>query len=243
METDYKTDFEKFLAHTDEKQVLLGEMAKEIEKNGAESLLDIGAGNGLLAIPLSKLIKKYVAVESKPKFVEKLRAADLDAIEGSFPLDIAGSFDMALSSHALSYKEENFRPYVSKSMELLNPDGLFIIITFRGQEDEWTMLLKELGMPQMDYNRLGFNSIIEQLNSLGSVTMRKVTTSVAAESIEDMIDVLSFVYHGGNAEQKVEFSGKHERLKKILQSKYKTDAGYRFPFQHLFIITKKDKSK
>jgi SAM-dependent methyltransferase len=241
METDYKTDFEKFLAHTNEKKVLLAEIVKEIKSANAKSLLDIGAGNGLMAIPLSKQIEIYIAVESKPKFIEKLKEAGINAIEGLFPINIDQKFDMALSCHAISYKEEIFVPYIQKAMDLLNPNGRFVIVTFRGQEDEWTQLLKDLGIPQMDYNRVGYNSIIEFLHTFGDVLMKKVTTTVDSKSLEDMVDVLSFVYHGGNTDQKVKFSTKTEKLKKILNAKYKSDKGYRFPFQHLFITTKKDK--
>ena len=69
MEDIYKNDFEKFLSHTDEKKVLLDEISKEIEKHKTESLLDIGAGNGLLSIPLSKKVESYLAVEPNKKFV------------------------------------------------------------------------------------------------------------------------------------------------------------------------------
>ena len=239
MEKDYKTDFEKFLAHTNEKKVLLDEIVKDIKKINAETLIDIGAGNGLLAIPLSKQVNKYAAVESKRKFVEILRNSGLFTLEGDFPFNIDEKFDIALSSHSLSYDEKDFAPYIRKAMDLLNKGGVFIIITFRGQEDDWTDLLKNIGLPQMDHNRIGYNSIIELLNSLGSVVMRKVTTNVEAKTIEDMLDVLSFVYHGGNIIQKNEFTAKYDKVRKILNSKYMNNEKYSFPFQHLFITTKK----
>lgn len=241
MEEEYKTDFEKFLAHTDEKEVLLNETIKEIRKINADSLLDIGAGDGSLAIPLSKGIKKYVAVESKQKFVSKLKSEGLSVIEGVFPLNINERFDIVFSSHALSYKPEIYADYIDKALELLKQGGLFIIITFRGQEDDWTALLKELGIPQMDYHRVGFNQIIQLLHKhTGSVTTRKVTTTVNTLSIDDIVDVLSFVYHGGNSEQKNKFTTTKNRLIKILNSRYKKSHGYSFPFQHTFIITKKN---
>ncbi len=239
MDVDYKADFEKFLSFTNEKKVLLDEIVKEIKKNNAESLLDIGAGNGLLAIPLSKEIKRYVAVESKTKFVEKLTQEGLTVYEGSFPIDINDSYDITLSSHALSYNQEIYIQYINKALELLNPGGIFIFITFRSQEDDWTSLLKDLGIQQMDHNRVCFNSIIELLHKRsGSVTTRKIKTSLDTSAIEDMVDALAFVYHGGNFEQKTKFMSLREKLVKILNSKYKTEEGYSFPFQHHFVVTK-----
>ncbi len=239
MEKEYKNDFEKFLVHTNEKQVLLEEITKDIQKHNVQSLLDIGAGNGLLAIPLSQGVHRYLAIEPKESFVEKLRSNNLDVIQSNFPVSISEKFDMVLSSHSIYYDREKFEPFIRKAFELLNPKGVFLLVTYRGQEDDWNELLDFLGQNEMDYNRVGFNSIIELLSTLGIVTMRKVTTKVITDNFDDMIQALSFVFSNGKPEKKNIFLNYQTKLEKVFNSKYKTENGYYFPFQHFFIKTQK----
>lgn len=239
MEDAYKNDFEKFLSCTDEKQILLDEITDDIKRIGANSLLDIGAGNGLLSIPLSKRIDHYVAIESKVSFVEKLKEAGLTVMQATFPTNVEGSFDLVIASHSISYKKNLFEPFIRKAWELVKPDGTFLIITYRGQEDDWTNLLRELGENLIDYNRVGYNSTIELLYSLGEVKTRKVTTRVLTENIEDMLDALSFVASDGKPKRKERFMKKQSRIEKILNSRYRDGANYFFPFQHFFISTHK----
>ncbi|HCI05263.1 MAG: hypothetical protein UX26_C0009G0014 [Parcubacteria group bacterium GW2011_GWC1_45_9] len=236
---NYKNDFEKFLAHTDEKQILLEEISKEIEKYGAKSLLDIGAGNGLLSVPLSKKVENYLAIESNKGFATKLREAKLEVIEGVFPLEIPGAFDMALASHSISYEKDSFEPFIKEAWKSVKSRGVLLIITYRGQEDDWTRLMKDLGESHEDHNRIGFNQIIELLASLGKVKTRKVITRVKTDNLEDMIQALSFVASDGKPEKKEKFLENHLRLGKILSEKYQDKNGYFFPFQHFFIITEK----
>ncbi|MDP3003966.1 MAG: class I SAM-dependent methyltransferase [Candidatus Azambacteria bacterium] len=238
MTDNYKNDFEKFLAHTNEKEVLFDEIVKEIERCKTRSLLDIGAGDGRLSIPLSKKVTTYLAVEPKESFAEKLRAANIRTIQGTFPVEIPETFDFVLSSHSISYDKELYEAFLQKAWSLLNPEGTFLIITYRGQEDDWTNLMKNLGNNPIDYNRAGFNKIIELLHSLGEVKMKKVATSVRTENFEDMIQTLSFVASDGKPDKKNRFLQYRPRLEKILRSRYQDEAGYFFPFQHFFITTR-----
>lgn len=239
MEDNYKNDFEKFLAHTDEKQVFSDEISKEISKHKVKSLLDIGAGNGLLSEKISKKVGNYIAIEPNENFVAKLRKQGLEVLEGKFPLDISGTFDMALSSHSISYNSDLFQPFIKAAWELVNPKGIFLIITYRGQEDDWTRLMKDFGKKQEDLNRSGFNQIIELLFSLGEVKTRKVITKLKTGNLDDMVQALSFIASDGKLERKSEFLKNRAKLEKILNQKYHDRNGYFFPFQHFFITTKK----
>ncbi|MDO8470679.1 MAG: class I SAM-dependent methyltransferase [bacterium] len=239
MSESYQNDFEKFLSHTNEKEVLYEEVYKEISRFSSHSLLDIGAGNGLLSTPLSRTVDSYVAVEQNPNFVQKLRSEGLTVIEGLFPIKVDGSFDLVLVSHALSYERDLHKSFVEHAWNLVRSGGILLIITYRGQEDDWTSLLQELGEEQMDYNRVGYNRIVEYLHSLGEVTMRKVLTSVRTHNLEDMIDALSFVFSDGKQERKTRFFSYRSKVEKILNSKYRDQKGFFFPFQHFFLIVKK----
>ena len=247
MSDSYINAFQKFLSHTDEKEIFLDEIAKEIKKYNAHSLLDIGAGDGLLSIPLSKKVDRYLAIEPKGEYVKKLQDTGLEVAQGEFPMEINESFDLVLSSHSLgSYRKENFESFVREAWKLVNSKGVLLMITYRGQEDDWTNLMDHIGVKKKefeikigDYNRIGYNALIELLNSLGEIKTRKVVTKVVTDNIEDMIQALSFVFSYGKAEKKEQFLSFRTKLEKILNSKYKDDKGYYFPFQHFFITVEK----
>jgi len=239
MEDIYKNDFEKFISHTDEKQILLDEILKEVEEYDTKSLLDIGAGNGLLSIPLSRKAKSYLAVESNEKFVSKLRKAGLEVIEGKFPLEISGLFDMVLASHSISYRNDLFKSFIKKAWGLVKPNKVLLAITYRGEEDDWTKLMKELGENHEDQNRVVFNQMVELLASLGAVKTRKFITKVQTKNLDDMVQALSFVASNGELKKKAEFLKQSKKLEKILKQNYRDSNGYLFPFQHFLLTTQK----
>ncbi len=238
MADDYQNDFENFLSHTDEKRVLFEKIKEYLVRFKIKSLMDIGAGNGLLAIPLAKEGREYLAVEPKPNFAQKLRDAGLKVVEREFPADIGGTFDMVLSSHSISYRKESYKPFIKKAVDLLNPNSVFLLITHRGQDDDWTNLMGKIWKENSDYNRIGFNEIIELLYSLGEVKMEKVTTWVKTDDLNSMIQALAFVASDSKPEKKSEFLRNLPKLEKVLDSQYKDADGYSFPFQHFFITTK-----
>lgn len=235
----YKNDFEFFIAHTDEKAILHEEIKKEIIAHRSESLLDIGAGNGMLSIPLSHEVKEYAAVETNPKFVKKLSEAGLDVVEGEFPLAIEKSFDIVLSSHSMSYSPEKYEIFLNSAVNLLHKDGILLLITFRGEEDSWTKLLDRLEDHKVDHYAERFDGIVTFLENLGTTSVRKVITHVATDTANEMIQALSFVYSDGKDEKKQKFLSYTNRLEDILEEEYKEkDTGkYVFPFQHFFIKT------
>ncbi|MBL7045239.1 MAG: class I SAM-dependent methyltransferase [Parcubacteria group bacterium] len=247
MKDSYIKAFTRFLSHTDEKEILLEGIIKEIEKYNIKSVLDIGAGGGLLSIPLSKEVNRYLAIEQKEEYVEKLKDAGLEVVHGEFPTEVDESFDMVLASHSLnSYRKGNFESFAKEAFKLVNKGGVLLIITYRGQEDDWTNLMDDLGVKKKefevkigDYNRIGYNTLIGLLNSLGEIKTRKVITKVETDNIEDMVQVLSFVFSYGKKEKEEQFIALRPKLEKILNSQYKNDNGYYFPFQHFFITTKK----
>lgn len=242
MSDSYKNDFEKFLDFTDEKKVLLDEIHKEINKYQVKSMLDIGAGNGLLSIPLSKKVTSYSAVESKTNFANKLKSAGLKTTEAEFPCQVEGSYDLVLASHVISYKKDKYEPFIRKAWELVNNGKVILIVTYRGQEDDWTKLMRSLNQPPEDNNRSGYNKIIELLFSLGEVKIKKAITTVKTKNLAEMIDALSFVASDGTPERKEKFMGQKNKIEKFLKSKYLTENGFEFPFQHYFITTIKNKS-
>ena len=238
-EQTYKSDFQMFLAHTDEKVVLLNAITATVQKQKPKSMLDIGAGNGLLSVPLARLVSTYVAVEPHPRFAETLRDYGLQVIQDYFPTKINQRFDFILSSHSINYEQDKFRPFIENAWDLLKPKGTLLIVTYRGQADDWTELLHKLGKNLEDKNRLGYNQIVKLLYSLGTLKLRKVVTYVRASNITEMLLALSFVASDGEPEKKAAFLEQKLRLQKLMDTKYQNKEGYFFPFTHYFLETSK----
>lgn len=239
MEDAYKNDFEKFLSHTDEKQVLLDTITDYIRENNVTSLLDIGAGNGLLSIPLAKMVSHYVAVEENENFALKLRESGLKTIEATFPTNVDGSFDLVLSSHSIPHEKELYEQFIKKAWKLVRPNGVFLVITFNRDRYDWANLLQELKLISIDKNKVGYTVLVELLKSIGKVRTWNVTTRVVTENLDDMVNALSFVASDGNEEIKREFLDKSEQIREIIKISYKEGMGYAFPFQHIFVSTHK----
>lgn len=108
----YDDAFRAFLNHTDEKRILFGEISQRIAEKNIKSLLDIGAGNGQLSIPLAQLAKRYLAVEARENYVQKLRNAGLEVCHAVFPCIINDRFNMVLASRSTPWRSEDYQPFI-----------------------------------------------------------------------------------------------------------------------------------
>ncbi len=237
----YPKYFEDFLNVTDEKEQLFEGIMKEIEGFDFQSILDIGAGNGKLSIPLSIAMPDYVAIEPNVLFAERLRIGRIkEVIEKKFPCKINRQFDLVLISHVLSYNPEEFKPFIEAAFEAVKPKGLLLIITYRSEEDDWTKLLEKLGESRAEENEKNFRQILRYTHTLGSVTLEEVTSRVRATKIEEMLKALAFVYSDANPVKKKYFLSKKEIIIKTLNKKYRRKRQYYFPLRHVMINIRKN---
>lgn len=237
MEEQYIKDFETFLRHTDEKKVLYEALAEELKSKHLSSILDIGAGNGDLSLPLSKLAKRYLAVEQKPKYVQKLKSLGVEVVEGNWPLNLASqeSFDLVLSSHSISYHHSKVWPFLTAAWERVAPGGELLIITFRGEPDDWTNLTAQMGDDLLSYHEPAFADLIKGLSRWGETEVSKIITTVKTETLEQMLAALAFVYSDGQIDRREKFFSHQEIISDLLKQKYQPGDKYIFPFQHFLI--------
>lgn len=233
--TAYAQDFAQFLKLTDEKNVLLNEIKAEIQ--GTESLLDIGAGDGLLAIQLAPLVSKYTAIERNPDHVANLMAADLHVIDGEFPCFVKDKYNIVLLSHVISHRSNNWQALLRAAKDLLAPNGKIILFTYQGESDDWNILRKEIGL-EIDTSKFqtNYDDMLCYLKKLGRVDVRVVTTTVKSTLADQLIASLAFVASNGIATLKENFLAKTDQLKTILNSRYKKGSTFVFPFQHTMIV-------
>lgn len=159
MPHDYATYFAKFVQHTNEKPVFIEEIINIIRQRQVKSMLDIGAGNGALSIPLARLVPDYVAIESNVNHIALLKDASLSVIPQKFPCPVQGTFDLVLASHVLSYQTLDQREFVNCAFDMVNHRGILLLVTFRSNEkNEWTELIEQLEIPVHGYYTTGYQN-------------------------------------------------------------------------------------
>jgi len=234
----YSDYFQKFLTHTDKKKILLKEITKRILNNNASSLLDIGAGNGELAVPLSVLVINYVAIEQKPDYVKRLQDTSLKVINKSFPCEIIEKFDFILASHSLPWEEKEYKLFIESAINLLTDKGLFLGVTFDDERSSWAGLLINCDL-KSDQRRNGRLMHMEDwLSRYYLLKKTLITTQVKTHSLDDIMASLAFVYSDGDA-QKIEVFLNNNNVKEYIGQKNKDKYGYYFPFQHIFLEVNK----
>ena len=235
----YSSDFEKYLSHTNEKAILRDVLLNYISDWGVGSVLDIGAGNGDLSVPLSENVGEYVAVEPKPNFVSMLKRKNINVIDKMFPCEVGGSYDLILCSHSVPYEKEDFEPFLQEAWKRVNDGGHLVMITYAGSKDDWNTLLERLEIDPFEDHIGRYLKRKQFLESLGFTDVRMVRTCLECDNVYDMFEALSFVAGGGIAEKKKPFLDKRNEVEKILKEEYCYDERFVFPFDHYFLIVRK----
>lgn len=237
----YAPSFQNFLDCTDEKLVFFNSLKTLIVREKIHSILDIGAGNGDLSVPLSKLVPEYLAIEPVKKHADNLKENRIKVIESFFPCEIKTIFDMVLSSHSLPGNKESFQPFIEKAINLINPRGLMVIITYDDQESEWSSMVHACDLPWIGSHVGRITSLTEFVKSLQRKTeISEIITSVASSDFERFIRALAFVYSDGNPE-KTDLFVSSPAIRSYLSSKYKLpNENFSFPFVHYLITIRND---
>jgi SAM-dependent methyltransferase len=243
LSASYTRLFKHFLSHTDEKTLLLRELRRNLRTLRPSSLLDIGAGNGELSIPLSRNIPDYVVIERKPEYVSTLYKAGLDVIAGSFPECVKRlpqfSFDAVLVSHSAPWHEDEYVPFLEAATSLVRKGGRLIVITYDNAESAWGRMRDACGDPVSESSRMRIASLKARLGTFGHVTCATAETHVRTSSLRDLMEALAFVYSDGDMER-AELFIRNQQYRKYLDEHNRTKHGFEFPFEHLFYYVKCD---
>lgn len=231
---------ESLQQHSNEKQVYVATFIEYIDGYEAASLLDIGAGNGELAVPISEHVDRYVAVERNPQYAAMLRAAGKTVVEQLFPTEIEGEYDLVVMSHVISHILGNHTAFVPAAWDLVKPDGHLLIVTNQDvEEGDWSRLLDaiQLGYPKQSIDRL--MELISSLQERGETDIQRVSSVLRTENVDQMIDAMAFLAASGGRAHHGRFMERAGLVAQILQARYHTEDGFSFPFIHPFISTRK----
>ena len=215
-----------------QRSALLHNIIRYIQTANAASLLDIGAGTPGIALPLSRSVQSYRAVEQDPDRARELREAGLDVIHGTFPVPLDTTYDVVLSCHSVpELGIAAYRPFLEAAWASTNRTGMMLIVTFKGSRGAVDELHRELlGAP--DGLSPEYSAVIDYCNSVGATEIRTVNSFVEAETAVEIADFIDTWLSGSRRVRE----GIRGRLMEILEARYRVRDGlYMFPTQHLFI--------
>lgn len=243
MTDSYATALDSFLRYTTEKQNLLTALQQSIKSVGARSLLDIGAGNGDLAVPLSETVQNYIAIEPNSHFAFRLKNRGLTVFEAPFPWASTGnlSADIVVASHVVPWELEEGERFIRAAWRCVNPGGAFVMITYDEDCGVWADLLRLSGLPLagIGHGHLGIYEFLLRGLDRRSTT-NKITSWVETRTLEQMLKALAFVYSDGQDEKAEQFIS-DEAIAQIIQLSWYdvVDDCYRFPFTHYLLQVNK----
>lgn len=234
----YKESFKTFLRSTNEKQEFARILTQQIRERNVDSLLDIGAGNGDLALPLSQSVKRYLAVEPNTGHASALRHIGLAVIEQPFPCLVDGKFSMIIASHVVSGKKDLAHTFLQAAWELLNQKGILAVVTYERLKGDWSRLIEEAELPLISADWDRSTTCKEVVSAFDRMEVMEVETLVRTTTLGEMVAALSFVYSDGKPEAAEQFQS-NGTIQHVLESHYCNSSGYTFPFQHYLLMVQK----
>ena len=108
----------------------LGLLMRHINPPG--EMLEIGPGQGSLALQAVEAGWRYRGIEASPILIDELRGKGLEVIEGWAPPMLAadGSADVVYADQVLEHMSgiDAARQFVAEARRVLRPDGVFFVV-------------------------------------------------------------------------------------------------------------------
>lgn len=242
----YEESFGRFLACTDEKAVFIRYLTQIISTFKPASLLDIGAGDGSLALPLSRLVPHYLAIEVSQKFVLRLALQGVDVVKGLFPEVVATSpseqFDMVLICHSLPNATAMRERFIREAHRMVAKGGHLVVVTFNDEQGHWNDLLEWSSLERFPVNQEGLAGLGWFLRTNFCVIQEQsVWTLASSESIREITEALAFVYSNaekGRFESFMRSPAVPAYLVEYFGKEY-ANGVIKFPFEHQWFILHK----
>jgi len=236
----YYQGFETFSACSDEKAIYYQKFGEYIARFNVSSVLDIGAGNGDVAIPLSRQVDSYLAVEQNPEYADELEAAGLEVVSRDFPTNINSQFDLVIMSHVISHTAGNYRTLLPPAWELVKPDGHLLVVTHRtkNEEDNWSRLLDFVGLGYSEDFQRNIHALVMDVLARGTTEVETVGSTLHSPYVEPVLGAMAFLASNGEPDRHRRFMDKIGYVRQLLEDRYGED-GFTFPFAHLFLATHK----
>ena len=189
---------DRYLSSTNSRQWAAQLLRDLIDETGCQRVLDIGSGDGALAVKLAEVATYVGAIEPDPTMRDTLRQAALAHPELEYlpsraeGVDLpTGAFELGLLSYVLETLPADDRDSLLTSVfELLAPEGLLVGISFV-EGSAWDQYL-ELSKNHCGGNRyVGFGELAKALRTHGWFVSRHANfcTHIVAPDIEELFEV------------------------------------------------------
>jgi len=223
-------------ARWDQAEVLTACILGFVRDRRARSVLDIGAGRGLVAVPVAAAVKRYVAVEKEPSGAEALRAAGLDVVQGTFPVALDERFDLVVSSHSIPEGDVAlYEPFLAGAWKLVASGGTLLIVTFKGSTESPIRKLSAelLGVTHGVDDR--YTAMLRILREYGDVEITKTCSHVETDDFASFTDLWGS-WFWRNDEQRAAIE---PVLRAAADERFNVGGRYRVPEEHVVVATAK----
>lgn len=221
-DSTYKKSFGLFLRRTNEKSVIEKFIMENIKFNNKTSFLDIGAGDGSLALKLSKKVKSTLVVEPNQSFYKLLLKQKGIRILNKIweEVNLNESFDFILVAYVITYFPKTKRgQLIKKIYNMLNHGGSILILSVDAQKGSWRKIHTYF-YKLINHDHYSSDSELKQIMQEYGAVSKSFKTQVISKNSDEMLKILGFDFYKYPAEF-LKFSS---HLKKFMK-KYSDASG------------------
>ncbi len=232
----YKKSFDLFLKRTDEKSVIKKFIDRHIPLHEDIRFLDIGGGDGSLAIMISKKVGSTLVIEPNRDFCKQLRKKGIRTIntkwEDAYP---NGAYDFILAAYVVTYFPKNKRKkLIEKIYKYLRFNGTALILSVDAKRGSWrqihTYFYKLTGHTHYSSDK-ELKKIIQKYKLI-TTTFK---THIIAKNADEMLEILGFDFY----KYLEKFSKFSENLKRFMKKYTNKDGKVNLEMVHnAYIINK-----
>lgn len=194
----YSELFKNYVSNTNGKNLIANNIATLLLKEGYSNCLDIGGGNGKIAITLGKHLDKIVIVEPNKRLISDIKINKIaniqivnKKIENYIPSQL---FDVVLMSYFLdSFDTGHIKYLLNKIFPSIKKGGKIIGVTYLDGCD-WDsfscFVSKKLGIKRTG----GLSRLLTKLRTIGLNlrVLKIVDTKIFGKNLDDLYKNLSF---------------------------------------------------
>ncbi len=236
-DTKYKKSFDLFLKRTDEKSIIKKFIYQHIALRKNVFFLDIGGGNGSLALMISKKVNSTLVIEPNREFCKQLKRKNIRVISAKWEnTRLSSTYDFILAAYVVTYFPKNkMTKLIEKIYKHLQHGGVALILSIDAKEGSWRQIHTYF------YNLIGHthhssdNELKKNIRKYNPIATT-FRTHIVAKDTEEMLKVLGFDFF----RYPKEFSKFSEHLKKFMKKYSRKDGKICLEMVHnAYIINKK----
>lgn len=193
---EYRDAFRVFLDHTDQKTKALAWLDREVHELPARgTMIDAGAGNGVLSARLSPQFQRTIAIEPNRSLCEEFKAAcpKAELLTGGI-LDVQPDAlaDFIVCSHVFYYVPRGaWTDYLRRMAGWLQPRGV-LAVTVQNADTDCMRMLRAFTNVRYDLAELGERFLVGEGGKFQAV-IETVPAEINTGDIETAVTIAEFM--------------------------------------------------